>query len=86
MLLKDQFLKKQTLGAKYWLIRRVSCFTDFPNLAHSDRLPGVAYIGETKRIFEKNRGRSVIPLTGLEDVDYRKTEGKKYRDLTLSKT
>jgi hypothetical protein len=54
MLLKDQFLKKQTLGAKYWQIRRVSCFTDFPNLAHSDRRSGVAYTGEsTKRIFEK---------------------------------
>jgi hypothetical protein len=39
--------QKQTVGAKYWLIGRISCFKNFPILTHSDWFPGVSYTGES---------------------------------------
>jgi hypothetical protein len=78
MLLKEQFFKKQTVGAQYWLMGRVSCFNNFPNLIQSDRIPAVAYstpgsrlkMLRTKQILKKKiENRSVIAQTGFEDVD-----------------
>jgi hypothetical protein len=46
MLLKEQFLKKQIVSVKYWLLGRDSC-ENFSDLTHSDGLTSVAYTGES---------------------------------------
>ncbi len=46
MLLKEQFIIKQTMSVKFWLLGVDSCLDNFSDLSHSDRLPCVAYTRE----------------------------------------
>ena len=47
MLLKEQFLKMQTVGVSYYPMGRDSCLTNFFNLVSSHWLSGVAYTAES---------------------------------------
>jgi hypothetical protein len=74
MFLTEQFLKKQIVSVKYWLLGRESCIENLSDSTLSDWLPGVAYTGESTKNannfmnLKKKLNRSSIPLTGLEDV------------------
>jgi hypothetical protein len=75
MLLKDQFLKNQTVGVKHWLLGEIYVLNNF--LAEIILIvflmfptPGSSLnMRNNLRIFDKNQNRFRIPLTGLEDVD-----------------
>ncbi len=47
MLLKEQVLKNQIVSILYYLLARDSIVENFSDLTHSDRLPIVAYTGES---------------------------------------